>query len=70
MLSSHFVLHDWPDGDCIKILNNQKVAMTKGYSKLLIHEIVLDPTAPDATRTATDMTMMAIVSGKESKLLL
>jgi hypothetical protein len=65
---SHFVLHDWPDAECKKILDNQKPSMKKGYSKLLIHEVVLDPLAPEASRTTSDITMMGMVSGMESKL--
>ncbi|KAF9465798.1 S-adenosyl-L-methionine-dependent methyltransferase [Collybia nuda] len=34
------VLHDWPDAECIKVLNNVHKAVKPG-SKLLLHELVL-----------------------------
>jgi hypothetical protein len=66
-LNRHFILHDWPDADCKKILSNQKAGMKKGYSKLLLHEVVLDANEPKETGTASDIAMMAMVSGMESK---
>ena len=41
--------------------------MQKGYSKLLIHEIVLDYAEPETFGMVTDITMMGYHSGKESK---
>jgi fumagillin biosynthesis methyltransferase len=35
------VLHDFPDSKCCEILLNQKHAMKKGWSKLLVCETVL-----------------------------
>ncbi|EED17232.1 O-methyltransferase, putative [Talaromyces stipitatus ATCC 10500] len=61
----HFILHDWPDADCKKILSNQKAGMKKGYSKLLLHEVVLDTNEPKETGTSSDIAMMAMVSGME-----
>jgi hypothetical protein len=63
---SHFVLHDWPDSDCKKILDNLKPAMKKGHSKLLLHEVVLDPDNPQEIGTSADITMMGMASGMES----
>lgn len=40
--------------------------MKKGYSKLLIHEVVLDLDEPKEIGTTADITMMAMASGKES----
>ena len=40
--------------------------MKKGYSKLLIHEVVLNPNDPQDPGTSSDITMMAMVSGMES----
>lgn len=68
--SRHLVLHDWPDADCKKILDNQKLSMKKGYSKLLIHEVVLDPNNPQEDGTVSDITMMALASGMESMSLI
>lgn len=68
-LYRHFILHDWPDADCKKILSNQKAGMKKGYSKLLLHEVVLDANEPKETGTSSDIAMMAMVSGMESTLM-
>ncbi|OKO99642.1 Demethylsterigmatocystin 6-O-methyltransferase [Penicillium subrubescens] len=40
----HAVLHDWPDDKARLLLENTKDAMVKGYSKLLVYDIVLPPT--------------------------
>lgn len=40
----HSVLHDWPDEQCRKILENLAPAMKRGFSKLLINEIVISDT--------------------------
>lgn len=64
---SHFILHDWPDADCKRILDNLKPAMKKGYSKLLLHEIVLESQSLSDMRTTSDITMMGLISGRESK---
>lgn len=37
----HHIIHDWNDDDCVKILTNIAAVMKKGYSKLLLYEIVL-----------------------------
>lgn len=67
---SHFVLHYWPDTECKRILENLKPSMKKGYSKLLIHKVVLDNQVPEASSTSSDITMMGMVSAMESKLSL
>lgn len=42
----HFIIHDWPDSDCIKIMEKISDAMTPGYSRLLLNDAVL----PDMKR--------------------
>lgn len=61
----HAVSHDWPDDECKKIFESVRGAMRKGYSKLLIYEMVLP--ARGATRFATtmDLQMMNVLSGLE-----
>ncbi|KAF4834412.1 O-methyltransferase [Colletotrichum tropicale] len=62
----HHILHDWPDKIVLKILENQKVAMKPGYSKILIHDHVLDDSRPVHPHAASyDITMMAFGSAKE-----
>ena len=36
----HAVFHDWPDAEATTILTHTRDAMTKGYSKLFIYDIV------------------------------
>ncbi|KAH8698162.1 O-methyltransferase-domain-containing protein, partial [Phaeosphaeriaceae sp. PMI808] len=59
------VLHDWPDKDCVNILTHARDAMKVGYSRLLISEIVLANQKCEPWIAAFDVTMMAVVRGKE-----
>jgi hypothetical protein len=47
----HFIIHDWPDSDCIKIMERVRDAMTPGYSRLLLNDAVL----PDTKRHVKSM---------------
>ncbi|KAI1744869.1 S-adenosyl-L-methionine-dependent methyltransferase [Xylaria scruposa] len=62
---THFVLHDWPDKEAIKIATRVREAMKPGYSKFLIHEHVVPPTGPDYEQTALDLIMMTNFGAKE-----
>nr|GEZ09861.1 desmethylxanthohumol 6'-O-methyltransferase-like [Tanacetum cinerariifolium] len=42
-----WILHDWSDDDCIKILKNCRKAISKKTGKLIIVEIVQDPKGED-----------------------
>lgn len=61
----HGVLHDWPDEPALEILKNQRAALKHGYSKLLIHDHVLQETRAHPHATAYDLTMMVKVAGVE-----
>lgn len=61
----HCVLHDWPDSECIKILGNLAAAMEKGYSRILIHEIVVKLDDVSRHETFSDLTMMVCLSAVE-----
>ncbi|KAL3462666.1 O-methyltransferase-domain-containing protein [Aspergillus heterothallicus] len=61
----HHILHDWSDDYCLRILENVVSVMVPGYSKLLLHEmIVLEKGAPQF-QAQLDMTMMAFNGGME-----
>ena len=61
----HSVLHDWNNEDCCKILRQLTPSMKKGYSKVLINELVVpDVGAPWGT-TSLDWLMMSIASARE-----
>ncbi|KAI1872075.1 uncharacterized protein JN550_004278 [Neoarthrinium moseri] len=62
---THFVLHDWPDEDAVKIASRVREAMKPGYSKFLIHEHVIQPMKQDYEQTALDLIMMTGFGGKE-----
>ncbi|KAK1700490.1 S-adenosyl-L-methionine-dependent methyltransferase [Colletotrichum godetiae] len=61
----HHIIHDWPDHLALKILETQKSAMKPGYSRLLIHDQVLDDEKSQMNTTAFDIGMMVYLSGKE-----
>lgn len=52
----HLVLHDWPDDKAGQILDNLRPAMKRGYSRLLINDIVLTASM-DAMVSASDLHM-------------
>ncbi|KAH8591737.1 putative O-methyltransferase [Bisporella sp. PMI_857] len=61
----HAVFHDWSDEESKKILTHIAAAMKKGYSKLLIHDIVLPPTGATTRQAAMDVEMMNLLSAGE-----
>jgi hypothetical protein len=61
----HAVLHDWPDKEAKQLLENTRDAMTKGYSKMFIYDIVLPPTGASISQTTMDVQMMSLVSASE-----
>lgn len=61
----HAVLHDWPDDKAKQLLENTRDAMTKGYSKLFIYDIVLPPTGASISQTTMDVQMMSLLSASE-----
>ncbi|KAF2262889.1 hydroxyindole O-methyltransferase [Lojkania enalia] len=62
---THFILHDWPDEDCVKIAGRVREAMQPSYSKFLVHEHVIPPVKQDSEQTALDLIMMTGFGGKE-----
>lgn len=50
----HAVLHDWSDETSIKILKQVAAAMKPGYSKVLIHDIVIPPTGTSYNQAELD----------------
>ncbi|KAI0189065.1 putative O-methyltransferase [Astrocystis sublimbata] len=61
----HCVIHDWSEDRARLILENTVNAMKKGYSKLLINEIVMPRTGASLTQTAMDTQLMALCSSYE-----
>lgn len=61
----HIVLHDWPDEQATLILRNISAAMKRGYSKLLLYEVVVVPGDTRIHATASDLVMMAVFAARE-----
>jgi hypothetical protein len=61
----HGVIHDWADEPARRILGHLRDAMTRGYSRLLVHDHVLPASRPHPQATAYDLTMMVKVSAFE-----
>lgn len=61
----HGVLHDWPESKIEEILKNVTAAMERGYSKLLIHENMVNERNPVGRVTSLDILMMGGLAGAE-----
>lgn len=61
----HNILHDWPNDKATLILENIVKAMTPGYSKVLLHEIVVATNNAHSQTTTSDLTMMMAFSAVE-----
>jgi hypothetical protein len=60
-----WILHDYSDENCRKILLNIVEAMERGYSKILIEENVIPDQNAGYTETMLDMILMAVCPGIE-----
>ncbi|KAF4880868.1 O-methyltransferase [Colletotrichum siamense] len=61
----HHIIHDWSDEPARKILEMQKSAMKPGYSRLLIHDQILDDEKSQMSTAAFDIAMMVYLAGQE-----
>lgn len=59
------MLHDWPDDEARQILQNQIPAMSRGFSKLLIHEVIMPAQDPSPECAAVDMIMLSMAAATE-----
>lgn len=62
---THSICHDWGDEDSIKIMKNLIPALKKGYSRVLLNEIVIKEDKPTLAGTAMDMMMLAHLGVRE-----
>ena len=58
------ILHDWPDNDCVKILNKIAEVMTPG-SKILVADFVMPEIDAPRYRSASDIMMAVLIGGAE-----
>ncbi|KAI0839630.1 putative O-methyltransferase [Hypoxylon sp. FL0890] len=61
----HAVFHDWPEADALRILRNVAPALKKGYSKLLICDVLIPPTGASAYQVVLDVNMLIHLSSYE-----
>jgi hypothetical protein len=61
-----FVLHDWDDASCIKILSNIRSAMRPGARVFIVEMAITSATSLSAT--LMDMAMLASFTGQEREL--
>lgn len=61
----HRIVHDWPDSKCHEILTQLRNAMVKGYSKLLLYEMVIPDRGAQGTSTGLDLLMMSLFAACE-----
>lgn len=61
----HSIFHNWDDQSCINILKALKPALTPGYSKVLVHDLIVPEKGATWGVTGLDWLMMAIGSVKE-----
>ncbi len=63
--SLHSILHDWSDEDGVKILQNLVPALKRGYSRVLLNEIVVSEERPTLAATNMDLMMLAHFAVRE-----
>ncbi|KAF3055270.1 Demethylsterigmatocystin 6-O-methyltransferase [Daldinia childiae] len=61
----HHILHDWSNTMCLEILKQVRAAMTPGYSKLLLHEMIIPEKGASTSHAVLDLTMMVANAGME-----
>ncbi|KAI9689138.1 MAG: hypothetical protein M1822_000876 [Bathelium mastoideum] len=59
------IMHNWPTDECIRILKNIHEAMTPGYSKALLCDLVLPDTGISPRQAALDLGMLTLHSGMQ-----
>ena len=65
-----FILHDWSDQDCVKILKNCRKAIQGKKGKLIIVEVVLQPEGTgdfDDAGMVLDLLMIAHTTGGKER---
>ncbi|KAI9375457.1 putative O-methyltransferase [Aspergillus egyptiacus] len=59
----HSIVHDWGDDEVVRILRGLVPALKKGYSRVLLNEIVLSEERPTLAATSMDLMMLAHFAG-------
>ncbi|CAN8097784.1 unnamed protein product [Discula destructiva] len=61
----HSILHDWPDELALQILGNLKAAFQKGYSRLVVVDVVLPADKASTMQATHDICLMGLLSARE-----
>lgn len=63
----HSILHDGPDSKALEILTTPKTALTPGYSKILLQDVILPERTANVppTMAALDFNMMSHFSAMQ-----
>ncbi|WP_444960506.1 methyltransferase [Nocardiopsis sp. M1B1] len=62
-----FVLHDWDDDACVRILRNCRRALKPG-GRVLVMELIVDKVGAPGLEPLMDLNMMALSTGRERSL--
>ncbi|MGW3353501.1 methyltransferase [Nonomuraea rubra] len=62
-----FVLHDWDDASCVRILRNCRESLNPG-GRVLVMELIVDEVGAPGLAPLMDMNMLALLTGKERSL--
>jgi hypothetical protein len=62
-----YVLHDWNDEQCVRILSNCRASLAGGGRVVIVEQLIGEPGEPDPT-TLMDMNMLAMCDGRERDL--
>lgn len=60
-----FILHDWSDDLCVKLLQNVAAGMKSGYSTLVVEDFIVPATGAALLPAMWDMEMMSLLSAME-----
>ncbi|ETS73453.1 hypothetical protein PFICI_14399 [Pestalotiopsis fici W106-1] len=60
-----FIMHDYADPDCIRILRHVAVSMRKGYSRLVINDFILPDKGSSLLPAQWDLMMMVFLAAFE-----
>ena len=59
------ILHDWPDEKCQIIISQLAAVMTKGYSKIILNEMVVPDQVANLLAVQVDIAMMTVCAAME-----
>ena len=60
-----FIMHDWNDELCVKVLRNVVAGMKKGYSTLIVEDFIIPARDAALLPAMWDLQMMSLLSAME-----